>query len=149
MLSVVNRRNVNTRTARRISRAGFTLFEAVVALLLIGIVAVSTLSTVAAQLRGEARARRTAEVESLAQDRMVALQLLDANGLQSLPDSVAGGRFPLPFQQYSWQAISRPVMGEDYLNDVSVRISWEGGAYTINSRIYRAPEVVTLTGGGQ
>lgn len=121
-------------------QSGFTLFEAVVSLLLVGLVAVSTLTAVGAQSRGEAKARRIAEVESLAQDRMTAIELLNANQLQSLPDSVAHGQFPSPLNAYSWEAVSTPVMGDEYLNNVQVRIIWNGGSYTIATRIYMPPE---------
>jgi prepilin-type N-terminal cleavage/methylation domain-containing protein len=128
-------------------RDGFTLFEAVVALMIIGVVAVSTLSAVGAQLRAQERAQRVAEVEALAQDRLSALELLTADELQSLPDSIARGRFPPPYTQYTWQAMSRPVLGEEYLNDVGVAITWNGGSSTIYSRIYQPPQLLTAQGG--
>lgn len=131
-------------------RAGFTLFEAVVALMIMGLVAVSTLSSVAAQLRAQERAQRSAEVEALAQDRLAVLQLLTAAELQSLPADMAQGQFPPPLQQYTWQAISRPVMGEEYLNDVAVAVNWSGGSYVVYSRIYKMPPVMQTSGqGGQ
>jgi type II secretory pathway pseudopilin PulG len=130
------------------ARSGFTLFEAVVALMLIGLVAVSTLSAVAAQLRAQARGQRAAEIEALVQDRLAALQLLTSDQLQALPDSVARGRFPPPLNEYTWSAISRPVLGEEYLNDVAVAISWADGSYTVYTRIYQPPQLLTTQGGG-
>lgn len=127
---------------------GFTLFEAIVALLLVGLVAISTLTTVGAQMQGEARARRSAEVESLAQERLMALQLLNAYELQSLPDSMSGGRFPYPLHAYSWEAVSRPVADEDFLNDIRVRIVWDGGSYTLATRIYQPPQAMNPAMGG-
>lgn len=129
-------------------RQGFTLFEAIVSLLLVGLVAISTLTAVGTQSRGEARARRVAEVEALAQDRLVAVELLNADELQSLPDRIARGTFPPPLDQYSWETTSTPVMGDLNLNDVRVRISWRGGSYTLATRIYTPPEADNSEGSG-
>lgn len=120
-------------------RGGFTLFEALVALLIIGLIAVGALSSVGTQLRAADRIRRVTEAEALAQDRVALVRLMTANELQSLPDSVAHGRFPAPFGQYTWQARSTPLLGEEFLNDVTVRVEWPGDAYTLSTRLYVRP----------
>ncbi len=130
----------------RCGRDGFTLFEAVVSLMIIGLVAVSTLSALSAQLRAQERAQRASVVDALAQDRLLALQLLTADEMQVLPDTLAPGVFPPPLQQYSWRIVSRAVPGEDYLHDVAISVNWLGGSHMIYSRVYRAPEPMPFRG---
>jgi type II secretion system protein I len=121
------------------SRGGFTLFEAVVALAIISMVAVASLASVGTQLRGTDHARRTTEAIALAQERMTAVQLLAYNDLQSLPDSIASGRFAPPLDMYSWRMNSQPVSDADGLYTVAVQIEWSGGAYTLATRMYKPP----------
>jgi type II secretion system protein I len=121
------------------SRNGFTLFEAVVALAIISMVAVSVLASVGMQLRATDHARHTIEAIALAQERMTAVRLLTFNDLQSLPDSIASGRFASPLDMYSWRVNAQPVSDADGLNTVTVQIEWSDGAYTLASRVYRRP----------
>jgi prepilin-type N-terminal cleavage/methylation domain-containing protein len=129
------------------ARSGFTLLEAVVALMIIGLVSISALAAVGTQLRAEERARRATEVAALAEDRLAVVHLLTADELQSLPDTVAHGQFPPPFNQYTWSTTSTPVLGEEYLNDVNVTLEWPNGSYTLASRVYIPPTVTQADGG--
>jgi prepilin-type N-terminal cleavage/methylation domain-containing protein len=125
------------------SRSGFTLFEAVISLAIISMVAVGTLAAVGAQLRATDHARHTTEAAALAEDRMAVVRLLTYSDLQSLPDSVIAGRFAPPLDMYRWRVTSQSVSQADGLNNVSVQIDWSNGAYILSSRVYRAPPVVS------
>lgn len=135
----------------RANRSGFTLFEAVVALTVIGMVAVGALASVGTQLRTATHVRDVTEAELLAADRLALVRLMSATELQALPDSVAQGKFPPPFNRYAWRVTSTPVLGEEDLNDVTVRIVWPEGAYTLWTRLYSRPPAdssATRTGMG-
>ena len=69
------------------ARKGITLFESVAALTIVGLVAISALEAVGAEMRTAERARRALEVEALATQRLDALELLNDQELQTIPDS--------------------------------------------------------------
>jgi len=75
-------------SARRRLRAGITLFEAVVAVTIVGMTAVAALEASASEMRTAERARRALEVEALATSRLDFMDLMTDRELQSLPDSV-------------------------------------------------------------
>ena len=127
------------------ARPGFTLLEAIVAMTIISLVAVATLAEVGAQLRSTDHAKRTTEAVALAEDRLANIRVLSAADLQSLPDSVAGGRFPPPLDSYVWHTTVQPFADQTGLNVVTVQIEWPGGAYTLTSRIYQALPVTDVT----
>jgi type II secretory pathway pseudopilin PulG len=125
------------------ARRGISLFEAVAALAIVGITAVSALSAVAAELRAAERARRLLEVESLATERFVFLNLLPDRDFQALPDSVAQGQFDPPLDEYRWTTAVSPNTVYAGLYDVRVTITWPGGDFTASSAQYRRPPVAT------
>ena len=131
------------------ARPGFTLFEAVVSLMVIGMIAVGALASVGTQLRTATHVRDVTEAELLAADRLALVRLMGATELQALPDSVAKGNFPPPFGRYAWRVTSTPVLDEEDLNDVTIRVVWPEGAYTLWTRLYsRPPADSSATGGG-
>ena len=85
----------NGRTARR-PRRGISLLEAVVAIAVVGMTAVSALESVGAGMRAAEKSRRAIEAEALAQSRLEFLDLMTDRELQTLPDSVESGAFPNP-----------------------------------------------------
>jgi type II secretion system protein I len=119
--------------------SGFTLFEVVVALAIISLVAISALALVAQQVHVAERAKQIVRAEVLADQRMALLSLLTSYELQSLPDTVANGRFPYPNDEFSWHVTSQPIMGDDNLNDVRVDVNWNDGTYTLRTRVYQPP----------
>jgi type II secretion system protein I len=121
------------------SRPGFTLLEVVTALAIMALVAVSALAAVGQQLNVAAHARDVARAEGLAAERLTLLRLLTSNEVQSLPDTVASGRFAYPNNAFSWHVASTPVLGETALNDVRIDVNWESGAYTLHTRLYAPP----------
>lgn len=117
--------------------AGFTLLEALVAVTIVGLVAVSSLAAIGAQLRIADRARIALEAEALAQDQLTAVRLLPANDLNPIPDSLRHGTFDPPFDRYSWEHTVREVSGQPGLFDIAAVVTWGDGSYALRSRIYR------------
>jgi type II secretory pathway pseudopilin PulG len=123
-------------------RRGITLFESVAALTIVGLVAISAMETVGAEMRTAERARRALEVEALATQRLDAMDLLSDQELQAIPDSVAAGRFDAPLEEYSWTIESSPVAEQPGVYDVALVILWENGSYPIKTKMYRRPRLL-------
>ena len=142
---------------RRVSRAcpeerkrrrGITLFESVAALTIVGLVAISALEAVGAEMRTAERARRALEVEALATQRMDMMDLLSDQELQALPDSISSGTFEAPLDEYKWKTTSASVSDQPGLYAVTVEVIWNSGSYTERSRMYRRPRTFTRPSGG-
>ncbi|HEU6453726.1 MAG TPA: type II secretion system protein [Gemmatimonadaceae bacterium] len=126
---------------RMSSRRGFTLLEAAVAAVIVGLTAVGVLSAFGTELRASARARRALDADALAVDRLARVRLLARADINPLPDSLRQGQFLPPFQEYRWQLSSEAVRGErdgeNGLFDVAVVIQWDEGSYGLSTQIYR------------
>jgi type II secretory pathway pseudopilin PulG len=125
------------------ARPGFSLFEAVVAVTIVGITSVSALSAAGGEMRTAERARRALEAEALATARLDFMNLLYDADLQALPDSVAKGSFDKPLDEFSWTATSAAYTDQAGVYDVRVTITWPQGAYTLKTYLYRRPATVT------
>jgi type II secretory pathway pseudopilin PulG len=123
-------------------RRGITLFESVAALTIVGLVSISALEAVGAEMRTAERARRALEVEGLATQRLDALELLTDQELQAIPDSVAAGKFDAPLEEYSWAIESTPVAEQPGVYDVALTIVWGNGSYPIHTKMYRRPRLI-------
>lgn len=125
-------------------RRGITLFESVAALTIVGLVAISALEAVGAEMRTAERARRALEVEALATQRLDGMDLLTDQELQAVPDSVAEGMFDPPLDEYRWSTTSVPVADQPGVYSVAVTIGWATGSYTLNTQMYRRPRQFTV-----
>jgi type II secretory pathway pseudopilin PulG len=130
-------------TAHRPSPRGISLFEAVVAIAIVGITAVAALEASAGEMRTAERARRALEVEALATSRVDFMELLSDRELQALPDSVGSGKFEPPFDQYTWKTSSTAYSEQAGVYDVRVTVSWPEGSYALKTYLYRTPVLVT------
>lgn len=125
--------------ARQRSRRGVSLLEAVAAMAIIGVTAASALAAVGREMRTAERARMALQVEALATQRLDYMALLSDRELQSLPDSVAGGEFDEPLEQFTWKTSVQPVSEQPGLYDVHVDVIWADGTYGLHSKLYRRP----------
>jgi type II secretory pathway pseudopilin PulG len=129
------------------ARRGITLFEAVVAIAIVGITAISALGAVGAEMRTAERARRALIVSALATERTAFLYLMTDRDLLNLPDSIAGGTFEWPMDEYAWTTTSTPSTDYAGLYTTKVTITWqegsEKGVYVTNGAQYRTPPVVS------
>src|SRR2546430_6389748 len=105
---------------RKFAKRGITLFESVAALTIVGLVAISALEAVGAEMRTAERARRALEAEALATQRLDAMDLLTDQELQAIPDSVGSGAFDAPLDEYKWTTTSAPVSEQPGMYAVAV-----------------------------
>lgn len=129
-------------------RRGFTLFEAVAAITIVGLTAVGALEAVGAQVRTAERARRAIEAAALATQRLDAMTLLTDAALVTLPDTVSHGKFDPPLDNYTWETTSTPVNTEQGLYDVRLTVKWSNGSYQLRTYLYRRPLLQSTNGRG-
>lgn len=131
-------------------RRGVSLFEAVAAMAIVGIVAISALEAVGSEMRTAERARRTVEAAALAQSRLDWLDFMNATAMQALPDSVKKGTFDPPLDDYAWTTDAVPIATQPGMYDVAVRVLWApNGVFELRSFAYRRPTVTTGSGSGR
>jgi type II secretory pathway pseudopilin PulG len=117
--------------------------EAVVAVAVVGMTAVSALEAVGGDMRTAERSKRAIEAEALATSRLQFLDLLTDQELQALPDSVSSGKFAAPLDEYTWKTSSTPLSDQAGVYDVRVTVTWPSGSYTLKSYQYRVPPLVS------
>jgi type II secretory pathway pseudopilin PulG len=121
------------------NRRGLSLLEAVVAVAIVGLTAVSALEAAGGDMRVAERSRRAIEAEALATSRLDVVDMLTDRELQALPDSVEQGKFPAPLDEYSWKTTSAPLSEQAGVYDVHVTIEWPAGSYILRTYAYRTP----------
>jgi prepilin-type N-terminal cleavage/methylation domain-containing protein len=133
----------STRDRERVAHNGFTLMEVIVAVIIVGMTSVATLSAFATELRTAETSRYALEAASLAENRIAMLELVPVENLIALPDSSKTGHFEPPFEHYEWTGTITPVMNESDLFDATVRVTWDNGSYVIATRMYRPAALVS------
>jgi type II secretory pathway pseudopilin PulG len=135
----------NPRRAQRgaVARRGVSLLEAVVAIAIVGMTAVSALEAAGGDMRAAERSRRAIEAEALATSRLDFIDLLNDRELQALPDSVEKGKFDPPLDEYSWKTTSTPLADQAGVYTIHVTVDWPSGSYTLRSYAYRTPPFAT------
>ncbi|MFW5947892.1 MAG: type II secretion system protein [Gemmatimonadota bacterium] len=119
------------------ARDGFTLLEAAVSLAILSVVALAALGAVQRDLDAAVRFSAALESAALAEDRLEGVRLLDQADLESLPDSVARGRFPAPLDGYRWTVEVVPVGDAPGLYDIAIEIAWDDGRRPLHARLFR------------
>jgi len=104
---------------------------------IIGIAAVAALEAFGAEVRVADKAQQALPAAALAQERLGRLALLATAELAHLPDSLARGTFPAPFDRYGWVATAGGVLGERDLYEAAVQVAWDQGTYELRTRWYR------------
>lgn len=128
-------------------RAGFVLMEAVVALAIIGLVAIALLSATGAQLANANKANVLLTARSLAEDRLAALRLLDYDELKDPPDSLLEGTFPAPFESFSWTAALEEMEDEYDLFGAEVVVKGLGESYPLRTLLHRSGAIAVEQAG--
>lgn len=131
-----NRRAPLAERARR-ARRGLSLLEAVAALAIVGATAASVLATTGAGVRGAERARHAHEAAALAEETLARVALLDEESLRALPDSLAGGAYAAPFDDYRFSTALRGDAAVPGLVVVDVTVEWDGGQQQYTTALYR------------
>ncbi len=119
------------------------MLEAVAALAIVGATSASILATTGAGVRAAERARRAHEASALADETMARIALLSDEALRMLPDSISGGTFAAPFDEYDWEASVQGDAQFAGLFTVAVSVQWEGGVQSTTTALYRRPVVRT------
>lgn len=117
-------------------RRGFTLLESAAALVVIGLASTAALTALGAELRTAGRLRHAAAAETLARQRLATLQLLSADELRRVPDSLTRGSWAPPLDEYQWRAAVSPVVGASDLLELRVEVLWAGGSFALVTRTY-------------
>ncbi len=126
-------------------RPGFVLMEAVVALAIISLFAIGLLSMVGAQVRAADRSKVLLLERALAEDRLMAVQLLDNEDMNDVPDSLATGTFAEPFQDFTWSIKVDPVDDEYDLFRADVSVNGRGYSLPLATLIHSPRPVTTTT----
>jgi Tfp pilus assembly protein PilV len=126
------------------ARRGFTVLEAAIALLIIGIAAIGVLQALGAQTRTAALAREQLELAAVAQDVVARIRVLPALALDPLPDSLARGRARAAFADAAWRASVRTVPSERHLYEIGVEVT--RGTATFELRTLRYAPTIALQG---
>jgi type II secretory pathway pseudopilin PulG len=116
---------------------GFALLEAVIALAIIGVVAVGVLASTAGQVRSADKAGGLVVARALAEDRTTAFRLLGYEELRRPADSLLAGRFSPPFDEYSWTARVVETEGENDLFTIDVVTEGRGERFPIQTLLHR------------
>ena len=120
--------------------AGFTLAEAMVALVIVGAAVVPLLGAVSRSVRAEADVGAAVEAVALAEARMGQMSVLP---LDSIPAYLQPrtGVFPAPFARYRWRALVRPRADAPAVLQAAVVVEWEDREYTLETYFHR-PEML-------
>lgn len=118
---------------RNEARRGFMLLEAMVALLVIGVMSAAALELFAAHARSAARVPPLVVATELAREQVTAIRLLRLDRSTPLPDSLAHGTFAPPFSAYRWRA-SLGYSTDVALQDIHVEVEWPDGRYALDTR---------------
>jgi type II secretory pathway pseudopilin PulG len=128
------------RRLRSLPKSGFTVLEALIALVIIGFTVVTTVEALGGGLRAERQVSRHLEAVALAESRLNELGVLPRDSIAYY----AGGRdgvFAPPFESYRWRATIEPVAGSRSLVRADVTVSWQGGSYALQTLFHRPPEI--------
>lgn len=107
------------------------------ALTILGVVSVTGLAAIRAELDTTNRTTRAVEAAALAQNQLAKLKLLPARELATLPDSLRRGGFQPPHAGYRWSATAADVRGERDLYEITIGIEWDDGEFQLVSRVHR------------
>ena len=124
------------RGSRLRDKRGFTLLEALMALLILGVALVPLLTSVNAGVREQGRLGAHLDAVALAEARMSELSLLPADSL-ALYLRTRQGWFPAPFQGYRWSALLRPEPESPALVRAAVVVQWRDGSYSLETIFHR------------
>jgi type II secretory pathway pseudopilin PulG len=118
------------------------LLEALIAVIIVGLIGSATLAMLGGQFRTAGRAADLNIATDLARERLETLRLLSADRLVPLADSLRRGRFEAPLDAYSWTATTKATRDEIDLYDLSVVVSSQTARVALDTRVHRARSVV-------
>jgi len=132
------------------ARRGFSLFEAVISLTIVGMISVYSLNAVSVAFDTAFRARRAIEMDALLNQRLDWLNMMQASTFTTLPDSLAQGTFDYPNNGYIWQMTATPYQNQPGIFDIQISViptTGSAGMFTVHTYVYRRTAVNTVTAG--
>ena len=129
------------------AEGGFLLLEALIALAIIGIVAIALLAATSSQVQAAGKANALLVASALAQDRLAAIQMLDAEELRDPPDSLAAGTFAPPFDEFRWATTVESADNEYDLFAVRIVVDGRGESFRMETLVHRSASVLMTVGG--
>jgi prepilin-type N-terminal cleavage/methylation domain-containing protein len=126
------------------SDAGFTLVEALVALVIVGAALVPLLGGVSRAVRAQGEAAGAVEAVALAEARMAALEMLTLDSLGAYLEPRTG-TFDPPFSRYRWRAVVRPTTEAPSVLQAAVVVEWDGREMALETYFHR-PEMLPDAG---
>ncbi len=117
---------------------GFSLVEAMVTLVIVGLVLVGAISAAAADLRASRKSIAVAEASALAEDLLFRTPFLRWDSLTGF-GTQREGRFPAPMDRYSWRIDTEPSVQEPGLVEATATVAWNGGEVTASTRFGPSP----------
>jgi type II secretion system protein I len=118
---------------RQRDERGFTLLEALVALTIVGMASITVLGAFSTEVRTADRAIRSAEAAAVAQERLAHVRVAQREVFRLLPDSLRRGTDG----EYAWSVSAERSRSIEGLVDVEVQVSWDAGALSVASELYR------------
>jgi type II secretion system protein I len=115
---------------------GFTLLEALVALVILGLALVPMMRSIATGVREQGRLRGHLDAVSLAESRMSELALIHVDSIAAYQQP-RSGFFPEPFAGYRWSAVLRRDERSSALIRGAVVVRWKDGEYSLETVFHR------------
>jgi type II secretion system protein I len=115
---------------------GFTLLEALVALVILGLALVPMMRSIGTGVREQGRLRAHLDAVSLAETRMSELALIPVDSIAAYREP-RNGWFPEPFEGYRWSAVLRPDERSAALIRGAVMVRWKDGEYSLETVFHR------------
>lgn len=123
---------------RRAGQAGFTLLEALVALMVVGLAVAGALEAASRALAGQDDASRHAEATALAEARLNEIAVLPRDSLDGL--EAEGWRTrDLSGRTYRQRSAVRPAEGGAHLWHVTTVVAWADGSVELATVFHRPP----------
>jgi type II secretory pathway pseudopilin PulG len=127
-------------------RGGFVLMEAIVAMAIIGMIAIGVLGASMMQVRTADKAGLLLNAAALAEERLAVVRALSYDELTQLPDSLAAGRFPPPFEAYEWHAEAAPIDDEYDLFSIGVVVTVGDEAFPLHTLVHQPQPNIAAPG---
>jgi prepilin-type N-terminal cleavage/methylation domain-containing protein len=124
----------------RSSVDGFTLLEALVALVVVGAVVVVGLETVGLGAAARARAVDYADLRRLAEQKLAEISLLDGSEIEALPGK-RSGRFEPPYDDAEWELRVTEVEAGTGLFQIDLEVHANSAALEVSTYLDRFGEL--------
>lgn len=113
---------------------GFSLLEAMLALVMVGGLLCAAFGVAAADLRASRRAADLQIASALAEDLLSRAALAPATQLREWSAGIEG-EFDIPMDRFTWRLVVRPIEGEIDLLDLHAEVVWSEGSFAFGTRI--------------